>query len=104
VLHDDGPRARAEKDVSVASTTIAQPAIDRSPWWTAADAAELDVLVHELVSRYFEHRPRCASCAAGDPPCPHLREAIEAVVDWREARALLSRAEYLRVERSAELA
>jgi hypothetical protein len=83
---------------------VLPPSTTLGRWWTAADAAELDVLVYELVSRYFEHRPLCASCAAGDPPCPHVREAIEAVVDWREARALLSRAEYLRVERSAELA
>ena len=83
---------------------VLHPSTALGRWWTAADAAELDVLVHELVSRYFEHTPRCASCAAGYPPCPHVRAAIEAVVDWREARALLSRAESLRAERSAEQA
>jgi hypothetical protein len=66
------------------------------PWWTEADDAELDLLAYELVRGYFEHKPRCASCAAGDPPCPHLRRAIEAVTEWREARELRSRAEYLR--------
>ena len=69
-------------------------------WWTEADDAELDVLVHELVHGVFEHRPRCARCADGYPPCPHVREAIEAVLEWRAARALLSRAEWLRAERN----
>jgi hypothetical protein len=67
-----------------------------TPWWTPADAAELDVLVFELVRGYLKHKPRCASCAAGYPPCPHVRTAIEVVVEWREARALLSRAQHLR--------
>ncbi len=63
--------------------------------WTAADAAELDVLAHALASGYFEHRERCARCA-GPEPCPHVRAAIAEVVDWREARILRSRAEALR--------
>jgi len=70
-----------------------------SGWWTDADAAELDVLVYELVSGYFEHRPRCASCAAEQLPCPHFRKAIEVVVEWARTRELLSRAEHLRAER-----
>ncbi|MBA2642809.1 MAG: hypothetical protein H0U82_07785 [Actinobacteria bacterium] len=129
-------------------------------WWTAADGAELDVLVHELARSYFEHRERCPACRPGDcpelvawrehldecpacrgdapltfgPPCPRRREfiahgsactmgplnqvpachsiarcnpcpalrtAIEAVLVWREAPELLSRAEFLRAEREA---
>jgi hypothetical protein len=115
-----------------------------SPWWTPADAAELDVLVFELSRGYFEHRQRCRACSPfpcpvltqwrahlekckpcqgdapltyGPPcsrrrefiehgdscprcnPCPALRKAIEAVADWREARELRSRAEWLRAER-----
>jgi hypothetical protein len=31
-------------------------------FWTAADAAELDVLTHELARRYFEHREQCQAC------------------------------------------
>jgi len=72
----------------------------RSVWWTAADAAELDVLVSELVGGYFTHGENCASCAAEFPPCPHFREAIEVVVQWAHTRELLSRAEYLRAERN----
>ena len=68
-------------------------------WWTAADGAELDVLLYELVRGVSEHRERCARCAEGFPPCPHVRRAIEAVLEWRAARALLSRAEWLRAER-----
>jgi hypothetical protein len=115
-----------------------------APWWTDADAAELDVLVFELSRSYDEHRKRCAACQPGDcpevvawrahleeclacrgdapltygppcarrrsfvahgdacvrcNPCPSVRLAIELVVEWREARELRSRAEYLRAER-----
>jgi hypothetical protein len=66
-------------------------------WYTAADQAELDVLVWALVYGYFEHRERCGRCV-GPEPCPHVQAAIREVVDWRDARALLSRAEALRAE------
>ena len=114
--------------------------------WTAADGAELDVMVHRLVFDYWEHRERCGACrpepcpqleswkqhkadcraCQGDAPltfgpsceahrafvahgatckrcnpCPHLQEAIRVVVDWRDARALLSRAEALRAAERA---
>jgi hypothetical protein len=63
--------------------------------WTAADAAELDVLVYALVESVFEHREKCARCA-GPEPCPHVQAAIAQVCDWREKRLLLSKAEALR--------
>ena len=110
--------------------------------WTAADQAELDVLLHALTSGYAEHRQKCEACqpcpelaawrehkagcraCQGDAPltygppcerreqwlehnrrgcvrclpCPHLQAAIREVVDWREFRALLSRAEALRAQ------
>jgi hypothetical protein len=113
-------------------------------WWTSADQAELDVLLHELTSGYCEHRERCTVCQPGDcpelvawrehldeclacrgdaplthglpcsrrhefialgdkcvrcNPCPSLRLAIELIAEWREARELRSRAEWLRTER-----
>ena len=71
--------------------------------WTEADQAELDVLVWALVVGYFDHRDRCARCAAGYPPCPHVAKAIAEVVEWRDARALLSNAEALRMARRREL-
>jgi hypothetical protein len=116
-------------------------------WWTAADGAELDVLVWALVSDYETHRQLCRACRPepcaryeawlaheaeclacrgrapltyGPPcpqrrrfldehrdcvrclPCPHLQRAIAEVVEWRDARMLLSRAEALRVERARE--
>jgi len=71
--------------------------------WTAADDAELDVLVHALTGGYVDHRDRCAICLEGRIPCPHVRRAISEVVDWFEARKLLSRAEALRAARAAEL-
>jgi len=69
-------------------------------FWTEADQAELDVLLHALTSGYVGHRQRCAQCA-GPEPCPHVRRAIAEVLEWREARALLSRAEALRAELEA---
>jgi hypothetical protein len=59
------------------------------PWWTAADQAELDVLIGELVDLEFEHREHCQQCRAGEP-CRAKREAIETVVDWRERRSARS--------------
>ena len=67
-----------------------------SAFWTDADQAELDVLLHALVVDFFEHRKRCGICLAGHEACPHLKAAIAVVLDWREARVLLSRAQALR--------
>ena len=118
--------------------------------WTAADDAELDVLVHRLVFDYHEHRQRCEACkpepcphlerwkrhkagcraCQGDAPltfgppcaqhklflehnrggclrcspCPHLQRAITVVVDWVEARKLLSRAQALRLAQQSLVA
>jgi hypothetical protein len=44
--------------------------------------------------RRLEHGEARPGCNA----CPHLRRAIAEVVDWRDARRLLSRAEALRAE------
>jgi hypothetical protein len=59
--------------------------------WTAADAAELDCLVWALADGWHNHRRTCDL-----EPCSHLQEAIREVLDWREARILLSRADALR--------
>lgn len=50
--------------------------------------------VHDL---FIAHADGCVQCT----PCPHIKEAIAAVLDWREARILLSRAHHLRAERDA---
>jgi hypothetical protein len=63
--------------------------------WTAADAAELDVLLWELTGAWETHRPTCR-----ERPCPHLQEAIAVVIEWRQARELRSRAEELRHHRA----
>jgi hypothetical protein len=65
-------------------------------WWTRADDAELDVLVHELVEGYFTHREGCRA-----EPCPHLADAIEAVLTWRRGRMLRSWAAHLRARQVA---
>jgi hypothetical protein len=64
-------------------------------WWTAADAAELEVLVHELVEVAFEHREHCEACRRGNR-CHVLGSAIDEVIEWRDRRALRSRAVWLR--------
>lgn len=66
--------------------------------WTAADQAELDVLVDALVRGFFAHRERCRVCAAGGPWCEHARRALDALLDWRRFRLFLSRAQALRRE------
>lgn len=86
----------------MAVTVTAEPARDdrkTSPWWTEADQAELVALVWALVDGIFEHRSLCASCAARYPLCPHIRKAIEVVIDWRTARDLRSYARWLRLQR-----
>lgn len=75
--------------------------------WTAADAAEQDALINELVRCFFEHRDTCDHCLAwkaklpGSLPCPDLHTAIEIVLEWRRHRELLSRAEALRLQQNA---
>ena len=56
---------------------------------TAADAAELDVLLWELCGCWDEHRRTCTH----ERPCPFLVEGIAAVIAWRDARLLRTRAE-----------
>lgn len=69
--------------------------MSRFPWWTAADEAELDAIIHALVKAARAHRD-CARCHALGTWCPPMREAAEEALDWRRARHLLSRAEFLR--------
>lgn len=69
-------------------------------WWTAADAAEFDVLVFQLVEAAWAHR-KCARCRDLGTWCPPMAEAAEAVLTWRRGRSLLSRAEHLRALQEA---
>jgi hypothetical protein len=66
------------------------------PWWTAADDAELDVLVRELVSVAKQHANRCCVCSKGGPWCQGMAASLEVVVDWRDGRILRSKAGWLR--------
>lgn len=63
----------------------------------AADAAESDCLIWALVDAYFDHREKCTQCA-GPLPCEHVGRAIDEVISWHRARALLSAAQALRIE------
>ena len=49
-------------------------------YWTAADAAELDVLAYELARHSTEHREHCEACQ----PCVEYE-------DWRAHLAVCSR-------------
>jgi hypothetical protein len=66
------------------------------PWWTAADEAELDLLIEEFTRVAFVHREKCSTCRAGGPWCPPMVDALEAVFEWREGRVLRSKASWLR--------
>lgn len=68
--------------------------------WTAADDAELDVIVDRLVAAGLAHR-ECAACRRLGTWCRPMADAFEAVEIWLRARRLLSRAQHLRAEREA---
>lgn len=70
----------------------------RRPWWTAADQAELDVLTHEFVDGAWEHQERCAVCSQGGPWCKPLREALDVVLEFQQARDRMSKAQWLRAQ------
>ncbi len=71
------------------------------PWWTAADAAELDLLERALLKGIEWHLARCPVAKARQQEgypfwCGHLSEAVLEVVDWRDMRESYSRAVWLR--------
>ena len=66
-------------------------------YWTAADAAELDVLILEFVRVHALHVPACEECRQGGLWCKRLRDSFDAVVEWREGRELRSKATWLRL-------
>jgi hypothetical protein len=71
-------------------------ALCQMPWWTEADQSELNLLAAEFTRAVFAHREHCVTCRTGGPYCSILREAFDAVMDWRERRCWLSRAVWLR--------
>jgi hypothetical protein len=70
--------------------------VTASPWWTAADDAELAVLVREFVDGVFDHRDACSICSQRGPWCRPLVEALEVIIDWRQRRSLHSYAAAMR--------
>lgn len=68
------------------------------PWWTEADDAELDLLVHELVRAHAAHRAGCRVCSLGGPWCHILADAFEGLLDWLRGRILRSKAAFLRFD------
>jgi hypothetical protein len=70
-------------------------------WWTAADAAELDVLVDALMDAAYDHRVRCKVCSTGEAWCDALRDCLQIVQGWQHSRDRLSKAEHLRFKAAA---
>ncbi len=70
----------------------------KAPWWTDADAAELRVLIEELIDGVYLHRERCSICCEGAAWCQPLREAFEEVVHWRGRRLSASYAAAMRAK------
>jgi hypothetical protein len=77
--------------------------LSAAPWWTDADAAELDVLFDAFLEEaYWKHLERgCDECGSGGPWCDGLRDVFEIVLDWRRRRRLQSKAEWLRCRERA---
>jgi hypothetical protein len=71
-----------------------------APYWTAADRAELDVLIDALLGAVAIHRERCRVCSAGGPWCAPLRDCFESVLAWRRTRELRSLAAWLRMRQT----
>ena len=82
---------------------VGSASLDLLSYWTEADAAELDVLIWELVKAVMIHRERCATCAGerGILYCAPVCEAIEAVIEWRNGRVVKSKAAWLRARQAA---
>jgi hypothetical protein len=66
--------------------------------WTAADAAELDVLLYVFVETVWIHQARCGICSKGGPWCQPLKDCFEELLAWRKRRELLSVAARLRAK------
>lgn len=75
------------------------------PWWTEADAAELELLSLELIGPLWRHFSRCERCVLGPGSCDKAREAGErglaAILDWRHKRILQSKVAYYRSREEA---
>lgn len=69
--------------------------ISQAPWWTAADQAELDVLIAYFVELAWAHRV-CRACHERGTMCGQLEAIWDEIEDWLKRRSLLSKAEYLR--------
>jgi hypothetical protein len=69
-------------------------------FWTEADDAELRLLAFHFAKAHYLHRGHCLVCGRGGPYCIPLREALEAILDWRTGRILANKAAWLR-EREA---
>jgi hypothetical protein len=61
-----------------------------------APVAELDLITREFVLAVLAHEAGCSTCSQRGPWCSPLREAFDAVLEWRAGRILRSKAAYLR--------
>jgi len=67
-------------------------------WWTEADLAELDLVCWELVGAMRAHEENCLDCQLDAYGCATVRDLLDSVVEWRDRRLLLTKAQTLRAE------
>lgn len=79
------------------------------PWWTEADQAEFAVHVKEFLDVVFLHKEWCLECQGiyswckgRRCWCDDLLKAFQQLMDWRQARILVSKAEWLRVQQDIQ--
>ncbi len=81
--------------------------ITDQPWWTPADQAEVEALWGEWVDGWVTyHKDRCLACLAheaiyGKQWCTALTAALEVVLEFREQRIRVSKAQWLRLTNDA---
>jgi hypothetical protein len=66
-----------------------------APFWTSADEAEAQAVYGYAAAHLIDHSERCGACRRR-VPCLDAQRALDEVVVWRQVRALLSYAAYLR--------
>ncbi len=97
-MSDTATAAASVKHTRHHQSTLAR--LTDQPWWTQADQAELDALWGCFLDEFWEHRRSCTVCAGCDW-CRPARSAFQVVLDFRESRIRVSKAQWLRLTNEA---
>ena len=93
-----GARAQAQRRSPTSARTHGYtPAV-----WTAADAAECQLLLDEFVDAAWIHQERCSVCSNGGPWCEPLAECFASLLAWRTWREHLTIVTRLRARQDFE--